>query len=129
MKKNSKRRAGGQFAAAPLLDRTAMETNSLNPNPPAGLVCHVRDMHMLKDQLNRVLEVVNGVLNTVSPRTTARELRDCELEVTKLGLNILKLKLKSLDSLCVGHNGGTMVMRSNEKNTRRRRKPTKKTGA
>jgi len=68
---------------------------------------------MLKDQLNRVLKVVNGVLNAAPLRGTARELRDGELEVCKLGLNILKLTLQSLDSLCIGHSGSD-VMRSND---------------
>jgi hypothetical protein len=61
-----------------------------NPNPPFGFVNDVRDTDVFKNQLRRVLEVVNGALNAVS-------------KVCKLGLNFLKFTLQSLDSLCVCH--------------------------
>lgn len=88
---------------------TAMEVESLNPNPPAGFENDVRDSDVLKDQLNRVLKIVNSGLDAIPIGGTARELTDGELQCCKLGLNILKLTLQSLDSLCVCHNGGTMV--------------------
>jgi hypothetical protein len=111
--KQSERETRGRVRCSAWLDRTAIETNSINPKPPVGLVCHVRDSHVLKDQLNRMLQVVNGVLDAVSPSIgTARELRDGELEVCKLGLSVLKLTLQSLDSLCVSHGGD--VARSND---------------
>ena len=89
--------------------RTAMEMLSINGNPSAGLENNTWDVDVLKDQLNRVLQVINGVLDALSTSGTARELTYCELDVCKLGLNALKLSLQGTDSLLVCHKSKTAV--------------------
>jgi hypothetical protein len=65
---------------------------------------------VLKNQLNRILEVVNGGLSALTPAVgTARELTDSEREAAKFGLNLCKLTLQSLNTLCVCHNVGGVV--------------------
>lgn len=63
----------------------------------SGCIFDVRDVKIPKDQLNGMLEVIDSALGAISPGVgTAREFRDDERQVCKLGLELLNRSLKGL---------------------------------
>lgn len=78
----------------------SLENPVLNVRSPS----HVRDFDVVKNQLDAMVQVINGGLDALSPSVgTARELSDSERDLAKLGLNIAKLVFESVKSLRVGH--------------------------
>lgn len=82
-----------------------LNSKSIDEDTPVRPINDVRNMDMSKDQLDRVLQIIDSGLNALTPTVgSAREFTDCEREVCKLGLNISKLMFQHLDSLRIIHN-------------------------
>jgi len=68
--------------------------------PSAGIVGDVGDANILKDQIDRMLQIIDSGLDALFPGVgTAREFADDQRQVCKMGLNVAKAATEGLKSL------------------------------
>lgn len=83
---------------------------SLNNVPDIGIENNTLNIDISKDEIDRLLEVVNSALGALTPMVgTAREFRDDQRDLCKLGLEITKLALNGFKAFGIVH-GNTPVV-------------------
>jgi len=77
---------------------------SIDDVTKAGSEIDSRDADIVKDLFNRASQAIDSGLRGMTPPVgTSRALSDSQRELSKLGLDISKLVLDRLKSLCVSH--------------------------
>jgi hypothetical protein len=90
--------------APDLVQNIQQVVSSYNRQPTVFVPDRSLKLGVAKDDLDRVLQIIDGGLDALSPPfSTAREISDSERELCKLGLNLAKFALQSVNSLRVSH--------------------------